>query len=76
MSTADRAAEYEEGMRSLREVSQGLRQLTKMRGIPKPVSDMIEIMANTMSGLVMRFERHAPAPKLHFQDTMLVEKKP
>lgn len=76
MSTADRAAEYEEGMRSLREVSQGLRALTKVRGLPKPVADVIEIMANTMSGLVLRFERHAPVPKLKFPDTMPVEKKP
>lgn len=76
MSTSERAAEYEEGLRSLREVSQALRGLTKMRGIPKPAADVIEILANTMSGLVMRFGRHAPAPKLKFPDTMPVEKKP
>lgn len=75
MST-ERAAEYEEGMRSLREVSQALRGLTKMRGVPRDVASMIEILANTMTGLVLRFERHAPAPKLMFQDTMLPEKKP
>lgn len=75
MSTPERAAEYEEGMRALREVSQALRGLTKMRGIPKAAADVIEILANTMSGLVLRFERHAPVPRLKFSHTMQPEKK-
>lgn len=76
MTHEERAAEYEEGLRSLREVSQGLRSLTKIRGLPRAVSEPLEMMANTMSGLVMRFERHAPVPKLKFPDTIPQEKKP
>lgn len=67
---------YTEGLETLRHVSTSLREIARMPGLARGLSEVVQILTNTMSQLELRFERHAPAPKLRFPETMSAEKKP